>query len=70
MTTVDTTELERMIDRYGLAHVTEQLAYAGYCKAERVASNRQDTALANEWGKAGRAVERVVTNESVRSISN
>ena len=70
MTTVDTTELERMVDRYRLAHVIEMLAHICYRKATSIGSKRNENALADDWCKAGRTVVHVVTNKSIRAISD
>ena len=70
MTTVDTTELERMVDRYRLAHVVEMLAYVCYRKANHLGSNRNENALADEWCEAGRTILHVVTNKSIRATSD
>jgi hypothetical protein len=70
MTPVDAAELERIVDRYQLAHVIELLAYLCYRKAMHLGSNRKEKALSDEWCKAGRTLEHLVTNRSIRATSN
>ena len=70
MTTIDTTELERMVDRYRLAHVIEMLAHICYGKANCIGSDDKEHALAEQWCNAGRTVEHVGIDKSIRAISN
>lgn len=51
-------DLERMIDREGLAAVCTMLADICHGKADHIASNWQDRALAQEWTRCGHAIDR------------
>ncbi len=51
-------DLERMIDRQGLAAVCDMLAQICHEKADHIASNWQDRALAREWTVCARAIDR------------
>ena len=68
MTIVDAAGLERMVERYGLAHVIEMLAYVCHEKARGVSSSEGKT-FANEWYEAGCIVSHTVTEKSVRAVS-
>ena len=70
MTIVDATELERMVDRYRLAHVIEMLAHVCHEKAKGVSSSEGKNSLANAWHEAGNTVFHTVTDKSIRAVSN
>jgi hypothetical protein len=42
-------DLERLIDRRGIEQVLQQISELCGAKAEHIASNWQDTALARQW---------------------
>ena len=49
-------ELERLVDRHGLAQVLELLQVIAGLKAEHIRHTWQDEALAKVWDRAGRRI--------------
>ena len=47
--TIDATELETMVDNYGLSGVLEALAYICQEKADHLSTNWQDARTAKVW---------------------
>lgn len=58
MTTDATTELETLVDRYGLANLVEMLAIVCEEKADHIRANWQDRITANAWAAASREFDR------------
>lgn len=50
-------ELEAVVDRHGLAHVLDALAWLVEAKADAVRENWQDEPLARAWSRAGRRID-------------
>ena len=70
MTTADTTQLQRMVDRYRLAHVLEMLALVCHENAKSAASREAENLLADDWYQAARTVLHTVSDNSIRAVDN
>ena len=60
--------LEAMIDVAGLPAVLDALGTICREKAEHVQSNWQDTALARQWTRAAKIIERAACHQHVNSL--
>jgi hypothetical protein len=58
-------DLESAIDSLGLPHLLGRVADICHEKAEHVLTNWQDKALAGEWSKAARIIERGAATRTV-----
>ena len=70
MTIADTTQLQRMVDRYRLAHVLEMLALVCHENAKHAASGGVKNLRSDEWYQAARTVLHTVTDNSIRAVDN
>jgi hypothetical protein len=52
-------DLEAMVDKHGLAYVTELLSEICDAKADHLASNWQDEVAAKEWETHGMSLHRL-----------
>ena len=58
MTQDATSELETLVDRYGLANLVSALAIVCEEKADHIRANWQDKVTANAWSAASREFDR------------
>jgi phosphoglycolate phosphatase-like HAD superfamily hydrolase len=65
----ETTELEQLVDRHGLAEVLD--AIAGICgeKAEHIRASYSDEKLGDAWDRAEIAVRNCAERSAVHNVS-
>lgn len=61
------TELEDMLDQYGLREIVNALSQISYEKAEHLRTNWQDESTAKEWDKTAVYLERVANTKAVHN---
>lgn len=69
MTLQESDEIERLIDRKGLASVLGEIENICHAKASHVREVWQDRGLAQLWERASDAVGKVAKNATVRDLS-
>ena len=61
-------ELERIVDETDLQQTLQLLSAVCFEKAYHIESNWQDSALAQSWEIAGKAIEKLSVNQRIMAV--